>query len=221
MDSRITVTADDREVATEVVQHLRASSDCDLSIRRLPLGDYNIAGRLLVERKRWPDLVASIADGRLFRQACRLAASPLSAVLLLEGSETDIAQCAMRREAIQGALISVSIILGIPVLRSGGPEESARLMLYASRQLQAINSGALPRAGARPKSKRRIQLYILQGLPAVGPVRAARLLERYGSVETMIAAGSEDLARVPGIGEAVATKIRWAVTEPDLRTRDG
>lgn len=220
MNSKITVIADDREVTTEVVQHLLASADCDLSIRRLSLGDYKIAGRLLVERKRWPDLVASIADGRLFRQACRLAASPLPAVLLLEGSETDITQFAMRREAIQGALISVSIILGIPVLRSNGAEESARLMLYASRQLRDMSSGALPRPGTRPKSKRRTQLHILQGLPAVGRVRAVRLLERYGSVEKTVTAGTEDLALVPGIGKAVAARIRWAVTEPDVRARD-
>jgi len=37
-------------------------------------------------------------------------------------------------EAIQGALISVSVILGIPVLRSRDAEESARLMRYAGRR---------------------------------------------------------------------------------------
>jgi DNA excision repair protein ERCC-4 len=216
MESKTTVVADDREACADVVQHLLARPDCEVFIRRLRLGDYHIAGRLLVERECWPDLVASIVDGRLFRQACRLAGSPLHAVMLLEGSEEAIAESAMTREAIQGALISVSVILGIPILRSRDAEESARLMLYAGRQLQSVISGAVTRAGYRPKSKRRIQLHILQGLPAVGPVRAARLLDKYGSVGAVLTAGRENLTLVPGIGKVAAERIRWAVTEPDI-----
>jgi ERCC4-type nuclease len=218
MEPKTTVVADDREASADVVQHLLARSDCEVFVRRLPLGDYYIAGRLLVERKRWPDLVASIVDGRLFRQACRLAASPLHTIVLLEGSEEDVAECAMTREAIQGALISVSVILGIPVLRSHDAGESARVMLYAGRQGQSVISGAVVRAGHRPKSKRRTQLHILQGLPAVGPVRAARLLEKYGTVEAVLTARLEDLTLMPGIGKVAAERIRWAVSEPESRT---
>ncbi len=217
MEPKTTVIADDREARADVVQHLLARPDCEVIIRRLRLGDYQIAGRLLVERKRWPDLVASIVDGRLFRQACRLAGSPLHTAVLLEGSEEDFAECTMTREAIQGALISLSVILGIPVLRSRDAEESARLMLYASRQLRSVISGAVARPGYRPKSKLRTQLRILQGLPDVGPVRAARLLDKYGSVEAVLTAGREDLTLVPGIGKVAAERIRWAVTEPDIR----
>jgi ERCC4-type nuclease len=218
MEPKTTVVVDDREGFANVAQHFLARSDCEVFIRRLPLGDYYIAGRLLVERKRWPDLVASIVDGRLFRQACRLAASPLHTIVLLEGSEEDVAECAMTREAIQGALISVSVILGIPVLRSRDAEESARFMLYAGRQVQSVISGAVTRAGHRPKSKRRTQLHILQGLPAVGPVRAARLLEKYGTVEGVLTARLEDLTLVAGIGKVAAERIRWAVSEPESRT---
>ena len=137
MISKTTVVADDREVCTDVVQHLRARPDCEVMIRRLPLGDYEIGGRMLLERKCWPDLVASIVDGRLFRQACRLAGSRLNTALLLEGSEDDVAECAMTREAIQGALISVSVILGIPVLRSRDAEESARIIDRKSTRLNS------------------------------------------------------------------------------------
>jgi ERCC4-type nuclease len=133
---------------------------------------------------------------------------------LLEGSEEDIAESSMTREAIQGALVTVSLILGIPVLRSRDAEESAKLMLYAGQQIGCVVSGAVTRPGYRPKSKRRIQLHILQGLPTVGPVRAARLLDAYGTVEAVIAADLENLTCVPGIGKGAAKKIRWAVSEP-------
>ncbi|MGL6158945.1 ERCC4 domain-containing protein [Microbulbifer sp.] len=39
---------------------------------RLPLGDYLIKEHLLFKRKTIPDLLASLTDGRLFRQARQL-----------------------------------------------------------------------------------------------------------------------------------------------------
>ena len=90
-------------------------------------------------------------------------------------------------------------------------------MLYAGRQVQSVISGAVTRAGHRPKSKRRTQLHIPQGLPSVGPVRAARLLERYGTVEGVLTARLEDLTLVAGIGKVAAERIRWAVSEPESR----
>ena len=210
------VISDDREQCTEVLQHLLARPDCEVIVRRLPLGDYQIGGRMLLERKRWTDLVASIVDGRLFHQACRLAASPLHAVLLLEGSEEDIAESRMTREAIQGALVTVSLILGIPVLRSRDAEESAKLMLYAGHQIGCVVSGAVTRPGYRPKSKRRIQLHILQGCRRWDLFARLGCWTAYGTVEAVIAADAEDLTCVPGIGKGAAKKIRWAVSEPSL-----
>jgi len=53
----------------------------------------------------------------------------------------------------------------------------------------------------------------LQGLPGVGPERALRLLDRFGSVEAIISASSSELQSVYGIGKGVAEKIKWAVSE--------
>ncbi|MCC6195305.1 MAG: nuclease [Burkholderiales bacterium] len=213
MAARTIVTVDDREPCAQVIPHLLARPDCEVIVRRLPLGDYQVGGRILIERKCWSDFVVSIIDGRLFSQACRMAASPLHGFLLLEGSEEDIAATAMTREAIQGALISVSVVLGIPVIRSRDAEESAKVILFAARQVASVISGAVMRSGKRPKSKRGVQLHILQGLPAVGPVRAARLLDKYGTVEAVLTANAEELICVPGIGKAAAARIRWAVSE--------
>ncbi len=217
MEQMISVIADDREKDGGVVQELLTRQDCEVSIRRLRLGDYQVGARLLFERKTLPDLIASIADGRLFRQASRLAASPLRGVILLEGRARDISATGMSREAIQGALISVSVMLGIPLLRARDASESAKLMIYAGRQIHSIANGALPRFCARPKSKRRMQLHILQGLPGVGPARANCLLEKYGSVEAALSTSTDELALLSGIGKATARKIRWAVAEPEAR----
>jgi len=53
----------------------------------------------------------------------------------------------------------------------------------------------------------------LQGLPGVGPERAGRLLDSFGSVEAAISASSSELQSVDGIGKSIADKIKWAVSE--------
>jgi excinuclease UvrABC nuclease subunit len=72
------------------------------------------------------------------------------------------------------------------------------------------------REGRRPRAKLSIQTRVLQGLPGVGPERARRLLERFGDLETVMAAGVTELASVRGIGRSTAQAIRWAVKDgPD------
>ena len=134
-------------------------------------------------------------------------------VLILEGRAADAANLKMTRESMQGALITVSLILGIPVLRSKDPGETAKLIVYVGRQLETIARGGIQRHGYRLKTRRRTQNYILQGLPGIGPEKAEKLLDRFGSVEAAISADRSELQTVEGIGSSIAKKIRWAVGE--------
>ena len=209
----INIIADDRECKSEVIASLLQIEEVDITILRLTMGDYQIDNRLLVERKTLKDFALSIIDGRLFKQMIRLANSKSESVLILEGTASDIVDLGMTREAMQGALITVSLILGIPVLRSKDPFETAKLMVYIVRQIEAIARGGMQRHGYKPKGKMKRQLFILQGLPGVGQERAGRLLARFGSVEAAISASSRQLQSVDGIGKGIAEKIRWAVSE--------
>jgi ERCC4-type nuclease len=187
----------------------------EVCIRRLSMGDYQVENRVIVERKTLKDFAISIIDGRLFKQMIRLANSKSEGVLILEGAVCDTVEIGMTRAAMQGALITVSLILGIPVLRSKDPSETARLIVYIGRQIESIAVGGVHRHGYRPKTKRKRQLFILQGLPGVGPEKAERLLDRFGSVKAAISAGSSELQSVDGIGKSIADKIRWAVGEQE------
>jgi ERCC4-type nuclease len=210
---RIAVIVDDRESKSEVIKFLSETKNVSVDIKRLSLGDYLVDNRLMFERKTLNDFALSIIDGRLFSQAIRLASSKYNSVLLLEGTGKELTETGIRREAMQGALITVSVVLGIPVLRSKSPSESAQLILYAARQIKSLARGAVQRHGRRPKGKRKKQLFILQGLPGVGSERAARLLNEFGSVEAVITATSEELQSVEGIGENIAERIKWVIRE--------
>ena len=206
---------DDREAGCLAARTLQAMPDVIVEICRLPVGDYVVDDRVIFERKTLLDFAVSIQDGRLFSQARRLAFLPQRGAVIIEGTVADLAATGMRREALQGALITLAFIFDLPVLRSCDGEESARLMLYTARQMREAATGAVLRhhAGARAKRKEKVQQYLLQGLPGIGPQRAARLLERFGSVSAVIQAPLNELQQVEGVGAQTAKAIRWAVED--------
>jgi ERCC4-type nuclease len=157
--------------------------------------------------------VASIIDGRLFAQAARLAALGKPAAFILEGKATDLADTRMRRQALQGAMVTLALVFRVPVLRAIDAYETARLLCYAGHQLRWHPEDKAWGHGRRPKSKRRTQLRILQSLPGVGPDRAQALLDRFGSVQAALSAAAEELEETPGIGEKTAARLRWALGE--------
>jgi ERCC4-type nuclease len=220
-DSSVAVVADDREAESGVPAALSAQDDVRLTVDRLSLGDYLVDDWLRAERKTLPDLAVSIADGRLFRQASRLVSASERAVVVLEGTARDLAATDMRREALQGALLTLTLKLDLSLLRAKTPDETARLLCYAARQTRRSQKGAVPRAagGTRPSGKRKTQLYLLQGLPGVGPARAQRLLDAFDSVEAVMTAPKEALTAVEGIGPKTAASVRWAVEERTVTYR--
>ena len=212
-DAHVTVKADDRERKGEVINYLLDMKNVTVDVTRLSIGDYLADNRLIFERKTLNDFALSIIDGRLFTQAIRLTASNHRGILILEGTGKDLQEIGVRREAMQGALITVSLILGIPVLRSINPSETANLIIYTARQIKSVAKGTLYRHGYQPKDKRKRQIFVLQGLPGIGAERAKRLLDTFGSIEAVITAGSEELQSVDGIGKNIAERIKWTVSE--------
>ena len=211
----VRIVADDRENAAGVIAALRALAGIEVEVRRLEVGDYLVDGRFAVERKTLPDFAQSLIDGRLFTQAAKLAKGSARGVIVLEGTAGDLAASRMSRESLQGALVTLSVFQGLALLRARDAAETAQLLAYLARQAARVANDALPRPGYRPKRRRARQLFILQGLPGVGPERAVRLLDRFGSVERIAAATTDDLAQVYGIGETTAESIRWALGEPE------
>ncbi len=212
-DAVIPIIADDRERKSDVVDELLKLPQVQLTIQRLPVGDYLVAGRLLFERKTMLDLAASIRDGRLFAQAKRLAAAKEMPALILQGAGSDLRAQGMSREAIQGALVSLAFRFGIPVLRARDGNECASLMLYAAMQTANGKRVHLRRPTGLGKNTQRRRLYILQGLPGVGDVRGRNLLERFQTPANVFTASVDELKQVRSIGRIQAEKIYSLIHE--------
>ena len=95
------------------------------------------------------------------------------------------------------------------------------MIAMAGRQLVRSSRESYVRPGYRPKRWQKRALYILQGLPGVGPSRAAALLDRFGSVRGVCSADEGTLVAVRGIGPSGARKIRIALGEDPGRKAPG
>lgn len=211
MAETIRIVVDHRELAGGVPKALEALEGVELEVRSMSVGDYCLENRVVVERKAVLDLVSSIRDGRLFRQARRLASCEQTGVVLVEGRWEVLAETGMRRESVQGAVVSLGLIYGLTVFWTEDVHETARVLLFAAQQLSRVREGVAIRHGYRPKSKRRLQQYLVEGLPGVGPSRAKALLERFGGVSRVFGATREELLEVEGLGKKLADRILWAL----------
>jgi ERCC4-type nuclease len=167
---------------------------------------------MIIVRKSVNDLSVSIRDGRLFRQATQMKSSSKQILLIVEGAPGEIENSGMKREAILGALITISLKYRIPVLWPGCPEETARIILLAARQSKNLTetSGQVYRPYPGKKtftSKERHQIHILLGFSGIGAIRAKKLIRHFGTLNNIFNASVSDLTTVPGIGKKISMNL--------------
>jgi Fanconi anemia group M protein len=178
----------------------------DVRVVRLRAGDYGIGDEVLIERKSYPDLEVSVADGRLFTQAARLAHEAARGLVLVEGRRPDRPR--VHPHAITGAILSLAVDWRLPVLFTDGPDESLLLLRLIAEHRVQPPSPFVARHEYKPKRLASRRLHVLEGLPGVGPALARRLLSRFATVEAVMMADEDELASVPGIGARKAAAIR-------------
>ena len=128
------IRIDHREMHTPLARYLQLA-DVEFDVISLKTGDIEIGDRVLIERKRHSDLCRSVVDKRLFRQAHRLIAAAPSPIILIEGEEGH--HESIHRNALQGALASIAIDLGIAILHSRNARDTVNLLeMIAAREMK-------------------------------------------------------------------------------------
>ena len=112
--------------------------------------------------------------------------------------------------ALKGAVISFAVMWRLPVLYARDPADSLRVLRDLAHQA-SLAGGFLKRYDRKPKRLAARKLYMLQGLPGVGPELAHRLLQQFGSIERVITATKDALMEVRGVGPKKASQIRQLV----------
>lgn len=202
---------DYREKSSGIVQELeKQKKGFELEITNLKIGDYQLANQFIIERKTISDFMQSVKDGRIFRQAYQMTLSNFNPVLIVEGDTACLSK--MKRAAIQGALIHLNVMLGIPVLRSYAIEETAKLIQFIaaqSRRKKQIRVKPLANSGYgyQLNKDQRIKLSIIQMIPGIGAKKAYELLSTFGSIKNIIIRRPEEFLNVKGIGNKLAYGI--------------
>lgn len=202
------IRMDYREKDSGIAGILKAKYDITVATEFLETGDYVINDEIVVERKTTFDFAQSIIDGRLFKQAERMKRFSDFSVMIIEGSNFYDTSIDIHSHAIKGAFVSMILAWNIPILFSVNAEDSAYFLQLLGAQDAKACCGLSFRSGRRPKRNRKRQLYILQGLPGVGPVLAAELLDHFASVESVMIAQENELSQISHLGSIKAKKIR-------------
>ena len=187
---------------------------------KLGAGDF-LAGEYLIERKTYPDFVGRLTQnensiwsqlGALYT-ACE--ENDLKPALILEGGWKKTLQMrGVTSKQVTGAVEAVGR-MGIEVIPTFDKDATAYVV---TKRANCISGDAASPASIRdapdvPPEKR--PRYLVEGLPAVGPELASRLLDRFvsaGGVFRVAHAEPEKLTNVDGIGEKKARRIAEAVT---------
>ena len=199
------ITVDYRETPSGIPDILMKKY-CFIEMKRIKTGDYVINEQVVVERKTKDDFVVSLMEGRLFKQCYHLRNSSFISSLIIEGNpfhtKHDIA-----REAIRGALLSVSLVWQIPINYTSSVEDTVQMLGMIAQQ-NLNQQQVIYRHGYKPKTSYKQKQRFLQGLPMVGPKIAEALIQHFGTVQEICTADEKSLLAVPGVGKERVQKIK-------------
>lgn len=142
-------------------------SSIDLSKKVLDLGDIlfqtdDEKDFLLIERKTFSDLLASIKDGRYEEQSFRLIHStnyqPHSIIYLIEGNFSQLFN-PVEKKTILSAITTLNIFKGFSVFRTSNVSETAEWLMNMAKKIQKeLSVGKKPQYSLLNSSKEPITL---------------------------------------------------------------
>ena len=200
------IVVDERERKSGIPQLLK-SVGMNLEMKTLPIGDYIVGPETIVERKSIRDLMASVFDGRLFDQCSRLKEHFENPIVLMEGNVDEIEEITENPLIFYGAISTVVLDFKIPVIPTPSAAHTAKLLVSMCSKKES-HKGPYLKKIKKSTDLERQQLSTLCSLPGIGEKFAIRMLEKFGTPLKVFTATTADLAKVEGLGEARANKIK-------------
>ena len=205
----IEIVADDRENS---IAKKFSREDIKVVKKRIDVADFILSEDTAVERKSAGDFVDSIIDNRLFDQLQDLN-DYVKPILLIEGRNI-YSQRNIDEKAVRGALSSVALDYGIPIIWSKDEEDTSRILMQIAEKEQIEKEKDVQvRANATGRTLKQQKEFIVAGLPGVNTKIARRLLDKFGNIDSIFSATEEELQEVEGLGEKKASSIRSILDE--------
>ena len=200
------IIVDERERKSGIPDLLK-SVGLNMEMKTLPVGDYIVAPETVVERKSIHDLVSSVFDGRLFDQCSRLKEHFQHPIVLIEGNVDEIEEITDNPLIFYGALSTVVLDFKIPIIPTPSAAHTAKLLVSLCSRKDSSKGPYLKKI-KKSSDLQKQQLSVLCSLPGVGDKFAVRMLEKFGTPLKVFTATTTELAKVEGLGDARAKKIK-------------
>ncbi|MGC9310343.1 MAG: ERCC4 domain-containing protein [Candidatus Aenigmatarchaeota archaeon] len=198
------IKIDKREIKSGICEYLKAGG-CEIQEERLEVADFIVSDRVAIERKTYADIISSIMDGRLFRQAKEMVSAFERPIILIEGFECFVGY---NENMLFGALSALSIDFGISTVWTRNKMESAKFICTAAKREQLERNRAFPiRVKKRCKNLKDEQMHLIAGLPSVNSKLSVRLLDKFGTPRRVFNATKEELLEIEGLGEKKAARF--------------
>jgi len=200
------IVVDERERKSGIPDLLK-SVGLNIEMKTLLIGDYIVAPETVVERKSIKDFLASVFDGRLFDQCSRLKEHFENPIILIEGNVDEIEEITENPLIFYGAISTVALDFKIPIIPTPSASHTAKLLVSMCSK-KDIPRGPYLKKIKKSSDLERQQLSSLCSLPGIGEKFAVRMLEKFGTPLKVFTATTAELAKVEGLGEARAKKIK-------------
>ena len=202
-DSETLITVDHREANSTLPAMLKLHGH-QISLENLTVGDIRISDRILIERKSARDLVDSLIDGRLIHQTRRLHGAAPRPLLIVESNETQ----RVHPNAVHGAMAWITLDLGLPVIMTGSPEQTARFVSVAAKREARVLDLLMSHSRKNPKDaeKAAIKAASSEIMSIInGDIESGVLSKKWN--QEVLKQRTRILGELPGIGPKTAERI--------------
>lgn len=187
---------------------------------RLDVGDAMVCGetKIVIERKTWNDLLASICDGRFSEQKSRMVEPQTSYVIIIEGEIQNWhgGSNAIKNQCAWAAVIKTVMRDNIAIFHAANTASVAEIITYLYKQLK--DDTLLQRKGcATPgvsKRKRenlsdpsKVLRAMVMTIPGLSANRADAILTEFPTVRALTDASIEEISNIKCNGRCIGRNL--------------
>ena|SRR3989344_1082067 len=184
------IVVDIHEKNSLIIAELKNSQAVEVDMQPLQIADY-IVGDVAIERKTISDLVNSMIQKRLYEQLSQLKKYE-KILLLIEGDlPAFYAAKTHITHAIRGLIVSL-LHQQIPLLFTQDYHETSQYLITLAKQ-QIKKKSPLSLHTRIPKTVSEQKKYVLESFPNIGPKKAEKLIEIFGTLEKIFSADEKAL----------------------------